>query len=225
MSAIYDCANQEQLLAGLRHARRAISLGELVVLPTDTVYGIAADAFSPEAVSRLLDAKGRTRATPPPVLVPNIDTVRALVSELPVEIEGLLEACWPGALTVVLPAQPSLTWDLGDSAGTVALRMPDHALTRELLNETGPLAVSSANKTGLPPAIDVLGAQDMLRDSVSVYLDDGTSDWGIPSTIIDATALISGGDGKVRILREGAVRVRKLREILGEHLAEGGSAE
>lgn len=225
MSAIYDCANQEQLLAGLRHARRAISLGELVVLPTDTVYGVAADAFSPEAVNRLLDAKGRTRATPPPVLVPNIDTVRALVSEVPAEIETLLTECWPGALTVVLPAQPSLNWDLGDSAGTVALRMPDHALTRELLNETGPLAVSSANKTGMPAAIDILGAQDMLRESVSVYLDDGNSDWGIPSTIVDATGLIAGGDGKVRILREGAVRVRKLREVLGDHLAEGGSAE
>lgn len=225
MSSIYDCANQEQLLAGLRHARRALSLGELVVFPTDTVYGIAADAFSPAAVDRLLDAKGRTRATPPPVLVPNIETVRALVTELPPIIEELLDKCWPGALTVVLPAQPSLSWDLGETAGTVALRMPDHAIVRELLAETGPLAVSSANKTARPAAVEVLSAQDMLGESVSVYLDGGTSDWGVPSTIIDATSLLGEGPAKVQILRQGGISRRKLREILGDLLAEDGSAE
>lgn len=219
MATLFDCRDETQLLTGMRQARHALARGELVVLPTDTVYGVAADAFSPAAVARLLAAKGRGRQQPPPVLVAGLTTVRALVSELPEQIERLVEAHWPGGLTIVLPAQPSLSWDLGETRGTVAVRMPAHRLALELLEETGPLAVSSANLTGQPAAVDAHNAQRMLGDSVSVYLDDGPSMMGIASTIIDATGLCFGVGGSVRILRHGAVTRAELETALGDALA------
>lgn len=218
MSTFFDCRDESQLLAGMRQARQAIGRGELVVIPTDTVYGVAADAFNASAVARLLEAKGRGRQQPPPVLVAGLTTVRALVADLPEPIERLVDTHWPGGLTVVLPAQPSLSWDLGETRGTVAVRMPAHRLALELLEETGPLAVSSANRTGKAAAVDASGARDMLGDSVAVYLDDGPSDRGVASTIIDATALAHGGEGLVRVLRDGALDRRELRAVLGDLL-------
>lgn len=218
MSPIFDCRDEAQLLTGMRQARQAIGRGELVVLPTDTVYGVAADAFSANAVQRLLDAKGRTRQSPPPVLVAGITTLRALVAEVPEAVERLVEAFWPGGLTIVLPSQPSLSWDLGDTKGTVAVRMPAHRIALELLEETGPLAVSSANLTGQAAGITAEDAEGMLGDSVAVYLSDGPSATGIASTIVDATSLVGGTNPLVRVLREGAVSRAQLREVLGELL-------
>lgn len=218
MSPIFDCRDEAQLLSGMRQARQAIGRGELVVIPTDTVYGLAADAFSASAVQRLLDAKGRTRQMPPPVLVAGIATLRALVAEVPEPVERLVEAFWPGGLTIVLPSQPSLSWDLGETRGTVAVRMPAHRIALELLEETGPLAVSSANRTGSAAAITVEDAEEMLGESVAVYLGDGMSTDGIASTIIDATSLVGGAEPIVRVLREGAVSRSRLREVLGDLL-------
>ncbi|HAN25191.1 MAG: threonylcarbamoyl-AMP synthase [Microbacterium sp.] len=218
MSSLFDCRDEAELLAGMRQARQAIGRGELIVLPTDTVYGVAADAFSPAAVARLLAAKGRGRQQPPPVLVPGVNTLRALVSEVPEPIDRLIGSHWPGGLTIVLPAQPSLAWDLGDTRGTVAVRMPAHRLAIELLEETGPLAVSSANLTGAPAAIVAKEAERMLRDSVAVYLDDGPATAGFASTIIDATGLCAGRQGTVRVLRDGVVSRAELRSVLGDAL-------
>lgn len=218
MSTLFDCRDDSQLLPGMREARKAIARGQLVVMPTDTVYGIAADAFSAAAVEALLDAKGRGRQSPPPVLVSGIPALRALVAELPEPIERLVEAFWPGGLTIVLPAQPSLTWDLGETHGTVAVRMPDHHLALELLEETGPLAVSSANLTGMSAAVVAQDAKDMLGDSVTVYLDAGPSATGIASTIIDATSLVGGEEPLVRVLRDGAISREQLRTVLGDLL-------
>jgi L-threonylcarbamoyladenylate synthase len=218
MSPIFDCRDEAQLLTGMRQARQAIARGELVVLPTDTVYGVAADAFDPRAVARLLEAKGRGRQSPPPVLVSGLTTLRALAAEVPEPVERLVEEFWPGGLTIVLPSQPSLSWDLGDTHGTVAVRMPAHHIALELLEETGPLAVSSANLTGKTPAIAADDARSMLGDSVSVYLDAGPSATGIASTIIDATSFVGGEVPLIRILREGAVDRARLRAILGDLL-------
>lgn len=218
MSPLYDCADQGQLLTGMREARQAIARGELVVMPTDTVYGVAADAFSAGAVARLLAAKGRGRQQPPPVLVSGVDMMRALVSDVPEAVEGLVEAFWPGGLTVVLPAQPSLDWDLGDTHGTVAVRMPDHPLALELLTDTGPLAVSSANLTGKPAAIEAEDARLMLDDSVAVYLDAGPSSTGVSSTIVDATGLVAAEHPTVRVLRAGAIDRDRLAALLGDLL-------
>ncbi|AMG84235.1 threonylcarbamoyl-AMP synthase [Microbacterium sp. HSID17254] len=222
MSPIFDCSDEAQLLAGMRNARQAIGRGDLIVIPTDTVYGVAADAFSPPAVQRLLDAKGRGRNQPPPVLVGTKETLTALAEEVPEPVQRLVDAFWPGGLTIVLPAQPSLVWDLGETRGTVAVRMPEGRVVLELLAETGPLAVSSANLTGKAAAISALDAEKMLGDSVAVYLDDGMSRNGVASTIIDATSLVRRASdaepGVVRVLRDGVVTREQLREVLGDLL-------
>jgi tRNA threonylcarbamoyl adenosine modification protein (Sua5/YciO/YrdC/YwlC family) len=147
-----------------------------------------------------------------------VGTLRALVAEVPPAVDDLVREFWPGGLTIVLPAQPSLSWDLGDTHGTVAVRMPAQKLTLELLEETGPLAVSSANLTGMPAAVDIDSARDMLRDSVAAYLDAGPSETGVASTIVDATTLVGGAEPQVRVLREGAISRERLRAVLGDLL-------
>ncbi|MFF1571995.1 L-threonylcarbamoyladenylate synthase [Leifsonia sp. NPDC058292] len=225
MAPIYDCSVDSELLTGMRLARAAIGRGELVVIRTDTVYGVAADAFNAEAVQRLLDAKGRGRQSPPPVLIPGIPTLAALAEEVPPAVTDLVREFWPGGLTVVLPAQPSLVWDLGETRGTVALRMPDDTLALELLSETGPLAVSSANLTGRPAARTAAEAEAMLGDSVAVYLDGGEAGAAYErvdgkdssSTIVDATAL-AAGTGGLRILRHGVISEERIRAVVGDLL-------
>lgn len=210
----------------MRHARQAIARGDLVVMPTDTVYGLAADAFAPAAVQKLLDVKGRGRDMPPPVLVAGPETLSALAEQVPQPVHDLVARFWPGGLTIVLPAQPSLAWDLGETKGTVAVRMPDHRIALELLSETGPLAVSSANLTGSPAALNAAEAESMLGASVSVYLENGYTDSGVPSTIIDATSLADGSPiPTVRVLREGAVTREQLAEVLGDLLEPADDAE
>lgn len=214
MAEVYDCSDSTQLLAAARAARQALGRGGLVVLPTDTVYGIAADAFTPEAVDALLMAKGRGRQSPPPVLIADTATLGALAAHVTDPVRAMAEAFWPGPLTIVLHANPSLSWDLGDTGGTVALRIPNHPLTLELLRETGPLAVSSANKTGEPAANRVSEAQAMLGDEVDIYLDAGTADGnGLASTIVDATGITADG-GTLRILRAGGITQDALSELL-----------
>ncbi|MFT4029014.1 MAG: L-threonylcarbamoyladenylate synthase [Protaetiibacter sp.] len=219
--AIYDTGVPGELLTGMRLARGALGRGELVVIPTDTVYGVAADAFSPAAVQRLLDAKGRDRTAPPPVLVPSPETLDALADPVPDEVRALVAEFWPGGLTVVLPARPTLDWDLGETRGTVALRMPSDPVALELLAETGPLAVSSANRTGEPAALTAAEAEAMLGDSVAVYLEAGRAGEGYPasvahtaSTIVDATNLVHP-EGKLRIVRHGVIPDEEIVRVVG----------
>ncbi len=219
MARIFDCSAESDLLPGMRLARAAIGRGELVVLPTDTVYGVAADAFSPAAVQRLLDAKGRGRQSPPPVLVPGIPTLDALAETVPDPVRELVARFWPGPLTVILPARPSLVWDLGETNGTVALRMPDNRIALELLSETGPLAVSSANRTGEPPATTVGEAVEQLGDSIEVYLDGGPTPGPMPSTILDATAF-AAGTGPLFTVRNGVLTQDELWEVVGDALGD-----
>lgn len=222
MAHVYDCSDTAQLLTGTREARTALGRGELAVIPTDTVYGVAADAFNPAAVAKLLAAKGRGRQSPPPVLVANLQTLSALAASVPAPVLALVERFWPGPLTVILQAQPSLSWDLGDTGGTVALRMPAHALTLELLRETGPLAVSSANLTGQPAATNAQSARDMLGDSIAVYLEAGESSAdGVSSTIVDAREVNDAG-GTIRLLRVGGVSAEQIRSLLPSVTVEEG---
>src|SRR6478609_3122998 len=227
MAPIYDCSVDSELLTGMRLARAAIGRGGLVVIPTDTVYGIAADAFDPAAVRRLLDAKGRDRTSPPPVLIPGIPTLDALASEVPPAVRQLVGEFWPGGLTVILHAQPSLQWDLGETRGTVALRMPANPIALELLAETGPLAVSSANLSGQPSATTAADAEAMLGESVTVYLDGGPAGTGYEaigerpgdtsSTIVDATGLTADG-GVLRIVRTGVISRERIAAVVGDEL-------
>ncbi|WP_082101391.1 L-threonylcarbamoyladenylate synthase [Demequina rhizosphaerae] len=193
----------------------AVNRGAVIVLPTDTVYGVGADAFSPPSVARLLEAKGRGRQMPPPVLIPNVRTVDGLAREVSAPARALMEECWPGALTVIVRSQPSLAWDLGETHGTVALRVPDHEAALALLTRTGPLAVTSANRTGQPAATTAAAAQEQLGESVAVYLDAGDSPLGVASTIVDAT-----GD-RLRIVREGGITRDRIVEIVGEDAVAG----
>jgi tRNA threonylcarbamoyl adenosine modification protein (Sua5/YciO/YrdC/YwlC family) len=217
MSELFDTRDPAALLEGMRRARTAIASGKLIVLPTDTVYGVGANAFSPAAVAALLAAKGRGRQSPPPVLIPNAATISGLAMNVPDITHELTAAFWPGGLTIILDAQPSLTWDLGDANGTVALRVPNQPIALELLAETGPLAVSSANRTGVAAALTAADAHTQLGDSVDVYLEAGAPALGEASTIVDLTPL-SRGTGLARILRLGAVSAGQLRGVLGANL-------
>lgn len=208
MSARYDCADPVQLLQGITQAELALRRGELVVLPTDTVYGIAAEAFDPVAVDGLLKAKGRGRDMPPPVLVGTVRAAMALVMDLADTGKDLIDEFWPGGLTLVCRASPTLVWDLGETKGTVAVRMPLHQVALELLKKTGPLAVSSANVSGQPPATTADEAVAQLGDSVSVYLDAGPCPGDVPSTIVDLTGSVP------RLLRRGVISVDRLQEVV-----------
>ena len=194
--------------AAIEAASLAVRRGELVVVPTDTVYGLGADAFDPAAVRRLLQAKGRGPESPPPVLISAATTLDALAVGVPGYARALVEHFWPGPLTLVCTQQASLQWDLGDTRGTVAVRMPDHEVVLEILERTGPLAVSSANLTGRPPAADADAAEEMLGEDVSVIIDCGPAERDEPSTIIDVT----GTQG--RVLRMGALGLDELNAVL-----------
>ncbi|WP_333776134.1 L-threonylcarbamoyladenylate synthase [Streptomyces sp. IBSBF 3136] len=208
MARRYDTNDATDRVTGLREAASAVRRGELVVLPTDTVYGIGADAFSSEAVADLLAAKGRGRNMPTPVLIGSPNTLHGLVTDFSELAWELVDAFWPGALTLVARHQPSLQWDLGDTRGTVAVRMPLHPVAIELLNEVGPMAVSSANLTGHPAPETCDAAQEMLADSVSVYLDGGPTPGNVPSSIVDVS-------GRVPVLlREGALSPDELRKVV-----------
>lgn len=215
---VFDCADPQSWGPGIDAAVQAVGAGRLIVMPTDTVYGIGADAFDPTAVAALLAAKGRGREMPPPVLVPGVATLDGLARDVPDPVRRLAERFWPGALTVICRAQPSLAWDLGETRGTVALRMPDHPAAIAVLSRTGPLAVSSANRTGEAASTTAAEAVRQLGEAVAVFLDAGESPGGVPSTIIDATG------PELRVVRAGALTADALRAVAGVPIIEGEGA-
>lgn len=209
MTTQFDCADPVQRSLGIASAVGALKGGRLVVMPTDTVYGIGADAFDSTAVAALLSAKGRGRGMPVGVLVGSWHTIEGLVYTMPNGARDLIRAFWPGALSLVVTQAPSLQWDLGDAHGTVMLRMPLHPVAIELLREVGPLAVSSANTSGRPAAVNAGEARDQLGDLVDVYLDAGPAEQQAASTIVDLTG------SAPRILRAGPVSADRIAEVLG----------
>lgn len=206
---VFDCSDPQQRTTGIASAISALKGGRLVVLPTDTVYGIGADAFDGTAVASLLAAKGRGRDMPVPVLVGSWHTVDGLVYSVPGSARDLIRAFWPGALSLVVRQAPSLQWDLGDANGTVMLRMPLHPVAIELLRDVGPMAVSSANVSGRPPAVTAADAQAQLGDRVEVYLEAGPSARQAASTIVDLTGPTP------RVLRQGPISAQAVAEVLG----------
>jgi L-threonylcarbamoyladenylate synthase len=210
VALLYDCADVLERASAISSAAHSVGSGQLVVLPTDTVYGVGADAFDPKAVADLLAAKGRGRDMPVPVLIGSWATIEGLASVVSERTWTLIEAFWPGGLTLVIEHAPSLSWDLGNARGTVAVRMPLHPVAIELLETTGPMAVSSANISGQPAALTAEAAREQLGDSVAVYLDGGPASAGVASTIVDVTAEVP------RILRTGAVSADALREVVAD---------
>jgi tRNA threonylcarbamoyl adenosine modification protein (Sua5/YciO/YrdC/YwlC family) len=210
---LYDCRDPAIRVDAVTAAADSVAAGELVVLPTDTVYGLGADAFQPAAVADLLRAKGRGRDFPVPVLVGSWQTIDGLVTDVDQRTRDLIEAFWPGGLTLVVRHAPSLSWDLGDANGTVAVRMPLHPVAIELLEVTGPMAVSSANRHGEPPAQTASEARRQLGEDVAVYLEDGQVPGGVASTIVDVTA------ERPRVLRLGALELAELKKVVPDIVA------
>ncbi len=210
VSSTYDCTDPTDRAGAIDAAVRAVQAGQLVVMPTDTLYGLGADAFDSDAVAALLAAKGRGRSMPVPVLVGSWDTLDGLVNWVPQRVRTLFEAFWPGGLTLIVEHAPALQWDLGDTRGTVAVRMPLHPVALAILARTGPMAVSSANVSGRTPAEDIDDAREQLGEDVAVYLDAGPIRAGTASTIVDVTGEVP------RIVRLGAVSLEQLRAVLPE---------
>jgi len=209
MTRMLDCRDPQTRSAAITAAIDTVKSGRLIVLPTDTVYGIGADAFDSRAVAGLLAAKGRGRDMPVGVLVGSWHTISGLVYAVPDAAHELIRAFWPGALSLVVQQAPSLQWDLGDARGTVMLRMPLQPVALEVLSKTGPMAVSSANISGQPAATTAAEAQRQLGDLVDVYLDGGPSEQQAASTIVDLTAATP------RLLREGPISAQRIAEVLG----------
>lgn len=214
MSQRVDATDPNDRERAIEIAASAVDGGRLVVLPTDTVYGIGCDAFDNQAVEALLRAKGRGPDMPVPVLVGSWDTIQGLVRDYTYNMRLLVEAFWPGGLSMVVHQAPSLPWNLGDTRGTVMLRMPEHPIAIELLNQTGPMAVSSANISGQPPATNVQMAEDQLGADVAVYINGGSATHGVASTIVNLSS------GRPRILREGAITAEQIGGVLGMSPAE-----
>jgi L-threonylcarbamoyladenylate synthase len=156
----------------------------------------------------LLAAKGRGRNMPPPVLVGSVSAAAALTESLGAYGQDLIDEFWPGPLTLVFRSSPTLMWDLGDTMGTVAIRMPLHPVALDLLRRTGPMAVSSANRHSLPAATTADEAQNQLGEAISVYLDGGPCADNVPSTILDLTGTVP------RLLRAGAISIDDLRKVV-----------
>jgi L-threonylcarbamoyladenylate synthase len=221
VSSLFDCTDSTLATDAIHQSIAALDRGEIIVVPTDTVYGVAVSPKIPGAIDRVVALKGRERTAPPPFLVGGVDQVWPLLAEgsHTTEVTALINAFWPGGLTIVLPVNPELEWDIGDTDGTIALRMPNEPVLLDLLRSYGPLAVTSANLTGEPPCESAYTALNVFGDRVGVYLDAGprgTADGDqIPSTIIDVTDLVAGGN-TIRVIRPGAVSVEQLLEVLPE---------
>ena len=205
---LYDCTRVDERDRGIAAAVEAVQRGDIIVMPTDTVYGVGGDAFKSWAVTAVQSAKGRDRKMPVSVLVGSRNTLDGLVYGLPATARDLVEAFWPGGLTIIIEHAATLQWDLGETGGTVGVRMPKHPLALEVLRQTGPMAVSSANKTGQPPAMTAAQARDQFSYTVSVYLEAGETPDQVASSIVDVTAT------RPRLIRAGAIPVEKLREVV-----------
>jgi len=215
-SETFDTADPNQLLEGMRKARMAIGQGRMVVIPTDTGYAVVADAFKASAVQGLREVRQMPAGAPLGVFLPGIPTLRALAEDPPELVTRLAGEFWPGALTLIVPAGESLAWDLGETKGTVALRMPSHRIALELLSETGPLVASQAAPVGTKPPATIAKVQELLGDGVAVYVgDDATVGREGLSTVIDAST-VDKPQGRLRLVREGVISRGDIFEVVPE---------
>jgi L-threonylcarbamoyladenylate synthase len=182
---------------GVDEVLAALSRGEVVAVPTDTVYGLAADPRRPGATGRLFAAKGRPEAVALPVLVADVEDLARLAEPLPPTARALVARWWPGPLTVVVRRALGVDWELGGDPTTIGVRCPDHGLLRALLRRSGPLAVTSANPHGEPPCATAAEVRARLGEDLVVL--DGGRCAGVPSTVVDCSA------GTPRLLRPGPV--------------------
>mgnify|MGYP000915063615 FL=1 len=199
--------------ADLARAQQELRDGHLLVVPTDTVYGIGADAANPEAVAAVLAAKGRGRQMPPPVLVASVEAIDSLCVDVPDAARTLARTFWPGGLTLILRARPDLGWDLGETGGTIGVRMPNQGALLRLLHDSGPMAVTSANLTGQPPATSVEASIGYFGARVAAYLDGGPTQGSTASSIVDFA------HDAPRALRLGTISLEELSAAAGVAIA------
>lgn len=207
---IIDCkvAQTTQLnKTQLETVAQAITADQPIVFPTDTVYGIGGNPASRVAVDAVLAAKGRGRQMPPPVLLANPQQVEIVAKNVPDVAYRLMEAFWPGPLTLILSTGQGVKYDLGNLPDTIAVRMPDHPVALQILERTGPLAVTSANLTGQPPATDCAQAVEYFGNQVALYFDGGATAGNVPSTIVSCV-------DEVKILRLGKLTETEIFEVV-----------
>ena len=204
---IFSCDDPKQREGGVQAAVKAVRAGELILLPTDTIYGIGADPFNTGAVESLRSVKGMAPSIPLPILVGNWNAFEAVVQGVDAPVRTLIEAFWPGPLTLVTRQTETLSWNIGGSASIVQVRMPDHAVALDVLNESGPIAVSGATRTRLGPIATVAEAEEQFGELVSVYLDDGRLGHSV-STIVDCTGSV------MRVRRKGSISIDELQQVV-----------
>lgn len=210
-----DAVNPEREV--ISRAAVAIRRGELVAFPTETVYGLAADAFNPDAVARVFEVKGRPTSNPLPVQVAARDGVAAVAVEVPDAARRVMDAFWPGPLTIVLRARPDLPDVVTAGTGKVGVRMPDHPVALALIREVGgPIAAPSANVSGEPPPATAEGVLAHLEGKVVIVLDGGPAPLRVPSTVVDVT------ESPPRILRRGSIGAQMLVPYLGAEPGDAG---
>ena len=185
-------------------AVRALAQGLPIGIPTDTVYGLAADPFRAGAADRIFAAKRRPRDVSLPMLVSGVDQALSVSTAVPARARELMDRYWPGPLTIVIPARPGLGADLGDDDVTVGVRAPDHPVPLALCAAVGPLATTSANRHGEPPMTMAAEVDAAFGDALGVVLDGGVCA-GSPSTVVDCTG------EELKLLREGRIPWAELR--------------
>lgn len=199
-------ADDPQMLV---RAREVLLNGGLIVFPTDTVYGVAAAVERPDAVARLYVAKGRPLDRPIPVLIASLDQLERLAAAIDERVQKLASQFWPGALTIVVPAQPWLPPEVVRDTGAVGVRMPDHPVALAIIRALGgALAVTSANRSGEREARTAEEAFEALGNQVELIVDGGTCPGGVPSTVI---ALTPTG---ITVMRHGAIDPAEIERAL-----------
>ncbi len=191
----------------LAQALKILNEGGMVAFPTDTVYGVGASAFHAQAIARIYEAKGRPRENPIPILITNMQDLTRVSLSPPPMARRLAKRFWPGPITLIVWRKPSLPDEISHVA-TVGVRVPDHPVAQALLTIAGPLAVTSANKSGGPIACTASEVLEGLGGSIELILDGGRTPGGQPSTVVDCTK------ASPRILREGPISEAEIREVL-----------
>lgn len=211
MTLRFDCTDNAERARGITAAVAGIKRGELVILPTESVYAVATDGFSARGARAVRAAKGQSSVTPLPIMIASVTTIPGIAFNPSTAAMDLMHGFWPGALTILVTPQPSLAWD-HPAGAPLAVRIPLHPLTLEILRATGPMIVTGANSAGRAAALTADEALASLGESASICLDAGPlgvdPSLALPSTVVDAT-------GEVPVLlREGAVTLEQLRSVV-----------
>ncbi len=195
----------------LQEAAKWIRLGGLVALPTDTLYGLAADPFRADAVARLMAVKGRAAASALPLIAADADQIAARFGRLSPVGERLASKFWPGPLTLLIPAPVTLAHGVAAGTGRVGVRVPAHAIARAICRAADrPVTATSANRSGQPATADPAEVERTLGEDVDLLFDAGPTRGGAPSTIVDVTG------AEPRLVRAGAVSWEDIQAWLGE---------